>query len=310
MAQSRRAYYKELKKVIENSDVVLQVLDARDPEGCRSEEIERDVATQNKKLVQVMNKIDLVPPQNARAWQRYLRGENPVVLFKASQQSQQHNLSSGAALHKKTLDSNPELVDKMTHLSNTVGADALLGILKNYARVSQDSKVKQTITVGVVGFPNVGKSSLINSLKRSRATQTGNQPGVTKSMQEVQLDKNIVLLDSPGVVLSTNEQNNALILRQAIKVEDLDDPIKPVEAMLDRVEEAEILKLYKIAKYKSVETMLGQVARKKGLLKAGGVANMDEAARAVIRDFLNGKIKYYTAPPEGAEGDSDEEMAE
>jgi nuclear GTP-binding protein len=57
----------------------------------------------------------------------------------------------------------------------------------------------------VIGFPNVGKSSLINSLKRSRATATGNTPGVTKAMQEIQLDKNIILLDSPGVVLSTKD---------------------------------------------------------------------------------------------------------
>jgi nuclear GTP-binding protein len=162
------------------------------------------------------------------------------------------------------------------------------------------------ITVGVVGFPNVGKSSLINSLKKQRSAATGNQPGVTKTMQEIQLDKNIVLLDSPGVVMNTSEQSNALILRQAIKIEDLADPIKPIEALLERVEESEILKLYKIGKYKSVEAMLGQVARKKGLLRHGGIANMDEAARSVIRDFLNGKIKYWTAPPTGFEEGSDE----
>lgn len=84
MAQSRRAFYKELKKVIDLSDVVLQILDARDPEGCRSHEIEQLTKTSGKKLVQVLNKIDLVPPQNARAWQRHLRGEFPVILFKAS----------------------------------------------------------------------------------------------------------------------------------------------------------------------------------------------------------------------------------
>ena len=128
-------------------------------------------------------------------------------------------------------------------------------------------------------------------------------------MQEIQLDKNIVLLDSPGVVLSTNDQTNSLILRSAIKVEELTDPFRPVEALLARVPQEEILKLYHIAEFQSTDNMLGQVARKKGLLKNGGVANIEEAARAVLRDFLNGKIKYFTAPPPSALiENSDDEM--
>ena len=88
-----------------------------------------------------------------------------------------------------------------------------MNILKNYARIDNTSKTKQTIYVGIVGFPNVGKSSIINSLKRQRAAATGNTPGVTKCMQEISLDKNIILLDSPGVVLSTKDQADSLILR-------------------------------------------------------------------------------------------------
>ena len=203
------------------------------------------------------------------------------------------------------------MVGKMTNLSATVGAENLMNILKNYARVSNDSKAKQQITVGVVGFPNVGKYSLINSLKRSRAAATGNTPGVTKTMQEIQLDKNIILLDSPGVVLSTDAQSDSLILRQAIKIEGLDDPVKPVEALLARVAEDEFFKLYKISKWTSTENMLGQVARKKGLIKAGGIANLDEAARSILRDYQNGKIPYFTVPPvtvDNNSSDDDEEM--
>lgn len=105
------------------------------------------------------------------------------------------------------------MVEKMTSQSLAVGAENLLNVLKNYARVKGHGSAKQLITVGVVGFPNVGKSSVINSLKRSKAAVVGNMPGVTKKMQEISLDKNIVLIDSPGVVLSTNEQSDSLILR-------------------------------------------------------------------------------------------------
>jgi len=68
MAQSRRAYIKELKKVVEAADVIIEVLDARDPEGCRSSDLESQVLKQGKKLMLIINKMDLVPPMNAKAW--------------------------------------------------------------------------------------------------------------------------------------------------------------------------------------------------------------------------------------------------
>lgn len=92
-------------------------------------------------------------------------------------------MAMGVTLHKKSLTYNADLVEKVTHLTGAVGTENLMNILKNYARTSSDAKA--VITVGVVGFPNVGKSSIINSLKRSKAVATGNQPGVTKHMQEI-----------------------------------------------------------------------------------------------------------------------------
>ena len=146
---------------------------------------------------------------------------------------------------------------------------------------------------------------MINSLKRSRAAAIGNTPGVTKTMQEIQIDKNIILLDSPGVVLSTKDQSNSLILRSAIKVDELEDPIKPIDALIDRVDRQEILNLYEMEKFNTVEELLGHISRKKGYLKTGGIPNFDQAARRVIRDYLDGKMKFFTPAPhhEGAEDD-------
>lgn len=90
-------------------------------------------------------------------------------------------------------------------------------------------QIKKSITVGVIGLPNVGKSSLINSLKRSHVVNVGATPGLTRSMQEVQLDKNVKLLDCPGIVMlrSSTESDGAIALRNCKRIEKLDDPVCP-----------------------------------------------------------------------------------
>jgi nuclear GTP-binding protein len=136
MNQSKKAYIKDLKKVVESADVVIEVLDARDPEGCRNKDLEKQIVGQGKKLLIVVNKIDLVPPQNARMWQRHIRREYPCVLFKCNRQTQNDHLSSGTSLHRNTMLDNPDLVTKMVNTtSTTVGSENLMNILKNYSRV-------------------------------------------------------------------------------------------------------------------------------------------------------------------------------
>lgn len=91
---SLRTFYKEFKKVVDAADVIIQVLDARDPLGSRCPQVEDMIinAGQNKKLVLLMNKIDLVPKSNVQEWLKYLRCQYPTVAFKASTQSQNERL--------------------------------------------------------------------------------------------------------------------------------------------------------------------------------------------------------------------------
>ena len=87
---SRRAYYREFKKVVEASDVILEVLDARDPMGCRNVALEEQILTTGrpKRLVLVLNKIDLVPREVVEGWLKYLRNFYPTIAFKANTQVQ------------------------------------------------------------------------------------------------------------------------------------------------------------------------------------------------------------------------------
>ena len=161
--------------MLESSDVVLEVLDARDPKGSRCKEVEQAVLAggPGKKVVLVLNKVDLIPKEVAEKWLRHLRNEFPTIAFKSSTQEQRRHL--GQSRVPIDLASNDFL-----HGSECLGAEMLIRLLKNYCR---NLNIKSSITVGVVGYPNVGKSSLINSLKRSRVCTVGGMPGVTKSAQ-------------------------------------------------------------------------------------------------------------------------------
>lgn len=286
--RSAKAYYREFKKVVDAADVVLEVLDARDPLGSRCREVEQAVVVGGgKRLVMVLNKADLVPRENLQAWVKYLRNEYPTIAFKASTQNT-------ARLGQAKVDL--KSTDAVIHTSKCVGADTLMALLGNYCR---NKEIKTSIRVGVVGLPNVGKSSLINSLKRSRACPTGATPGVTKAMQEIQLDSKIKLLDCPGLVLASGNMSDASVaLRNAIKVETLADPVTPVVAILGRVPRAHIMLQYGIGAFEDTAEFLAKLAIQMGKLKKGGVPDRTMAARIVLGDWNTGKIKYFTHPPE------------
>lgn len=218
---SRKAYYREFKKVVEAADVILEVLDARDPLGCRALEVERMILDNGarKRIILVLNKVDLAPRENVDAWLKYLRNEFPTVAFKASTQAQRRNLGHAGSVQLASED--------LLSGSECLGADALVHLLKNYCR---NSNMKTSITVGVIGFPNVGKSSVINSLRRAKVCGVGSTPGLTKVAQEIRLDKNIKLLDCPGIVFDRGGKGAdpaEVLLRNCVKVELLDDPITP-----------------------------------------------------------------------------------
>ncbi|XP_073496146.1 guanine nucleotide-binding protein-like 3-like protein isoform X1 [Phyllobates terribilis] len=287
---SRKAYYREFKKVVEAADVILEVLDARDPLGCRCPQVEQAVVQSgtSKKLVLVLNKIDLVSKPIVEKWLKYLRNEFPTVAFKASTQQQNKNLQQSRV---PVTQASEDLLSS----GACIGADCLMKLLGNYCR-NQD--IKTSITVGVVGFPNVGKSSLINSLKRARACSVGATPGVTKCLQEVHLDKHIKLLDCPGIVMATSTSDAAMILRNCVKIEQLIDPVGPVEAILRRCNKDQILQHYKVTDFRDTLEFLAMLAKRQGKLKKGGTPDHEKAAKSVLTDWVSGRISYFTHPPE------------
>lgn len=293
---SRKWYRKELAKVVETADVIIEVLDARDPLACRCRSVENKVLQltsgvtgKPKKLILLLNKIDLVPTDVLEKWIRVLRREFPVIAFKCNTQNQKNNLSQAKVQFNKTSGFGQQ----------AVGSEALLQLLKNYCR---SLNLKTSITVGFIGYPNTGKSSVINSLKRTRAAGTSGKPGFTTSLQEIRLDQNIKLIDSPGVLLNDSDDVTGLVLKNAIRVDQVDGQTA-IAQILERCPKEALMQVYKLPDFNSVQEFLFLVAQNRGKLKKGGVPDVDQAATLVLQEWNSGKIPFYVEPPEMVNND-------
>lgn len=186
------------------------------------------------------------------------------------------------------------------------GAEKLMSFLFKYAKKFIEKKDVEAIRVGVIGMPNVGKSSLINNLKSKPVCSSGSTPFITKSPQEVKLNSLVTLVDTPGVLSASSS-----VIRSSIQVDDIIDPIEPIADLLNKVAKPEILRHYRIANFNTVDEMLSLIALKKGLAtqeviigekgqkkqvkkQVKQVPNLEDAARRFLRDFLNNRLQYYS----------------
>jgi nuclear GTP-binding protein len=299
---SRRAFDKVFKNVIEQADVVLYVLDARDPNGTRSKEVERQIMAAegaNKRLILILNKIDLIPAPVLKDWLVHLRRSFPTLPLRAA----------NSAANARTFD----------HKALTVKAtsETLFRALKSYAHSSQ---LKRAISVGVIGYPNVGKSSVINALTSQLGKKgncpTGAEAGVTTSLREVKIDSKLKLLDSPGIVFPSScegskasriEEQARLILLNAVPPKEIDDPVPAVTLLLKRLIATtdgfqKLLDVYGLPAMMTANgdlttNFLVQVARKRGRLGKGGIPNIHAAAQTVVTDWRDGRIQGWMDAP-------------
>ncbi|KFV83629.1 Guanine nucleotide-binding protein-like 3, partial [Struthio camelus australis] len=283
---SKKSFCRELKKVIEASDVVLEVLDARDPLGCRCPQLEQAVCSgEDKKLLLVLNKIDLVPKENLEKWLNYLKNEFPTVAFK-----------SATLLKDRTMEKVTKRSARIDLSRNTecFGSECLLKLLQEHCKTQN-----KAIQVGVVGFPNVGKSSIINGLKGARACNVGPARGVTKSMQIVHIDKQMKMLDSPSIVADPSNSALALAMRSIIDTGEsgLTDVLQGIDAILNHCNKQQVMMFYSVPDFRNTEEFLTLLAQKRGMLKKGGVPDTENVAKLLLCDWTGAKISYHSQPP-------------
>uniref|UniRef100_A0A8B9EWW2 Nucleolar GTP-binding protein 2 n=1 Tax=Amazona collaria TaxID=241587 RepID=A0A8B9EWW2_9PSIT len=267
--QSKRIWG-ELYKVIDSSDVVVQVLDARDPMGTRSPHMESYLKKEKhwKHLIFVLNKCDLVPTWATKRWVAVLSQEYPTLAFHAS-------------------------------LTNPFGKGAFIQLLRQFGKLHSD---KKQISVGFIGYPNVGKSSVINTLRSKKVCNVAPIAGETKVWQYITLMRRIFLIDCPGVVYPSGDTETDIVLKGVVQVEKIKSPEDHISAVLERAKPEYIRKTYKIDSWNDPEDFLEKLASRTGKLLKGGEPDLQTVSKMVLNDWQRGRIPFFVKPPNAETG--------
>ena len=262
MTKAKRAMEADIKLV----DLIIELVDAREPLSSRNPDI--DELGRNKSRIVLLNKSDLADPKANKEWIAYFQAKGFHVL--------EINSKTGSGL--KNIQAVVQEACK-----EKIERDRKRGILNRPVRAM------------VVGIPNVGKSTFINSFAGKACAKTGNKPGVTKGKQWIKLNKNLELLDTPGILWPKFE-DQAIGMKLAFIGSINDEILLTDELALDLIKH--LCKCYKgmlLTRYDLEDTndalkLLEGIATSRRCFKKGEELDLEKAAGILIDDFRSGKL--------------------
>ena len=273
MTKAKRMMQEHIKLV----DLILELLDARVPFSSRNPDID-EMGRQKARII-LLNKCDLADEKRTVLWSEYFRNQGfSVVLV---------NSRSGfglKAIYGAVQEACKEKLER----------DRKRGILNRPVRAM------------VAGIPNVGKSTFINSFAGKACTKTGNKPGVTRGAQWVRLNKQVELLDTPGILWPRFEDPKVglrLAMIGSVRDEVLDTQELALRLLTFLREEypGVVLGRYGIMECEDAFVMLSEIARSRGCLLKGGELDFQKAVGILLEEFRSGKRGRFTleVPVEG-----------
>jgi ribosome biogenesis GTPase A len=262
MTKAKRAMQEDLKLI----NVIIELVDARVPYSSKNPDI--DPMANGKSRIILLNKSDLADEKVTGEWMKYYQEKGFFV----------------SCVNSKTGKGVKAVQDLIqTACREKIERDRKRGILNRPVRAM------------IVGIPNVGKSTFINSFAGKSCTRTGNKPGVTKGKQWIRLNKNVELLDTPGILWPKFEDQSVglrLAFIGSIK-DELSNQYELCTLLLGYLQQyypEVVSRHYEIEDAKDTALLLERVAQRRGCLKTGGEYDLDQSARYVIDDFRNGRL--------------------
>ena len=265
MAKTKR----EISEKLDLIDVVFEVIDARIPYSSKNKDIDKMI--KNKKRVLIMTKIDMCDIINTNKWIKYYEEKGikviPVDLI---------NKKNIFEIFKVTEEVNKELNDKR----------------------KEKGLKERKVRILILGIPNVGKSTLINTLVGKKATNVGNKPGITRHLEWIRINKDIELLDTPGILwpkLDDDTIAHNLAAMTAIKEEILDTEdiaIYIINTMLKLYKDS-IVNRYNLTSYNDVVEVLDMIGKKTGAVR-NNETDYEKVYSVILRDLREGYLGKVT----------------
>lgn len=238
--------------VINEADLLFEVIDARFPDQTRNKETEKKIKEKRKKIAIIINKIDLIPEKSLEKIKRNIQKEFPCVYLSAKQ--------------KKGINKLKELI----------------GILGK----------RKKIKIGFIGYPNTGKSSVINALIGKNKAKTALKAGLTRGEQFIKLNEKIKLIDAPGIIPFQQRNEEELVLLSAKSPNQVKDIELCAEKILNHLKEnfPEKLIALNLNEKKEVNELLEDYALNKKKLLKGGKPDLKNSAMILCLEWQKGKI--------------------
>lgn len=344
--------WRQLWRVIERSDLVVQIVDARNPLLFRSEDLEKYVkeVDAKKNNLLLVNKADMMTLRQREAWADYFERVGINYKFFSASLAKEMNetigldeeepedgealpengteslIDGGVKLAEETeklevqeveeddaqwaseedVDAN---TDQRTRILTTDELEALF--LENAPELqSIDPEHPRKITIGLVGYPNVGKSSTINALIGAKKVSVSSTPGKTKHFQTIHLSPDVLLCDCPGLVFPNFATTKAeLVCNGILPIDQLREFTGPAGLVAQRIPQSFFEALYGVKVntrpleeggngIPTAEEILSVYAVARGFTKTGqGQPDESRAARYVLKDYVSGKLLFCQPPP-------------